>query len=252
MEQELLISEMFYSVQGEGVTVGIPAFFIRMTGCNLLCGGWAHAKDFKLHDGATWACDTFSVWKRGKRYTFEQVVDHLQQWKFLELTANQQAHIIFTGGEPLMKQASLAQFTEWLVAKYNFKQYPNIEVETNGTFVPMRELEDVVSFWNVSPKLANSGMPYEKRINPDALAYFNSNYKAIFKFVVDREQDWSEIKQLVALGLVDREKIVLMPAGSSTVELFSSAKWTAELAKREGVRMCPRMHVNIWEQATGV
>lgn len=252
MEQELVISEMFYSVQGEGITVGIPAFFIRLTGCNLLCGGWAHAKDLNLHDGATWACDTFSVWKRGTRYTFEQVLEHLQKWNFLERTKNQSAHIIFTGGEPLLKQEGIASFVEWLVKTHHYTEYPIIEVETNCTLLPLPELEKIVSYWNVSPKLSNSGMPYEKRINIEALEAFNRSFKTIFKFVVDREQDWSEIKELMRLGVVSRDKIVLMPAGSSTVELFSSSKWTAELAKREGVRMCPRMHVNIWEQATGV
>ena len=252
MEQQLSISEMFYSVQGEGVTVGIPAFFIRFKGCNLLCGGWKHAKDFNLHDGATWACDTFAVWRKGKHYTYKEVVEHLQQWEFLERTKNQTAHIIFTGGEPFMRQEDILQFVEWLVKEYGFEEYPQVEVETNGTFVPLKELDEVVTYWNVSPKLSNSGMEYEKRINEEALKFFSSNFKTIFKFVVGREQDWSEIKQLQKAGFVDLDKVVLMPAGSSTVELYSSAKWTAELAKREAVRMCPRMHVHIWEQTTGV
>ena len=256
MERELFVSEMFYSVQGEGITVGIPAFFIRLTGCNLLCGGWKHAKDFKLHDGATWACDTYSVWRRGTHYTFEQILEHLQQWQFLERTATGMAHIIFTGGEPLMKQQSIIAFVDWLVNShpeyYKGNNFPTIEVETNATIVPSVQLDEIVTYWNTSPKLSNSGMPYEKRINEEALRYFVGKWKAIFKFVVSREQDWSEIKALISQGLVSREKIVLMPAGGSTLELDSSAKFTAELAKREGVRMCPRMHVNIWEKATGV
>jgi len=59
------ISEHFYSLQGEGKTMGVPAIFVRLQACNLLCGGYGTQKDGKLHDGATWRCDTLDVWTKG-------------------------------------------------------------------------------------------------------------------------------------------------------------------------------------------
>ena len=55
---QIAVSEYFYSLQGEGITMGIPAFFIRLTGCNLMCGGKGVEKDGLMRDGATWICDT--------------------------------------------------------------------------------------------------------------------------------------------------------------------------------------------------
>ena len=51
---QIKIAEHFYSIQGEGRTAGYPAIFIRLSGCNLLCGGAGTQTDGKLHNGATW------------------------------------------------------------------------------------------------------------------------------------------------------------------------------------------------------
>ena len=64
----LIVSEYFYSIQGEGKTMGVPSVFIRLTACNLMCGGRGTEKDFKLHNGATWRCDSIEVWRKGKKW----------------------------------------------------------------------------------------------------------------------------------------------------------------------------------------
>ena len=82
MEKHLIIAEDFYSVQGEGPTTGVPAYFIRLRDCNLTCGassvklkeikdageGNTDSGSFKgdLHEEgkATWTCDTLPVWAR--------------------------------------------------------------------------------------------------------------------------------------------------------------------------------------------
>ena len=51
---KLAISEIFFSIQGEGKTVGIPSVFVRLGGCNLICGGEGTQNDKKLHNNAKW------------------------------------------------------------------------------------------------------------------------------------------------------------------------------------------------------
>lgn len=62
-KQEIAISEDFYSIQGEGITMGMPSLFVRLGGCNLLCGGAGTQKDKMLHNGATWRCDSIEEWQ---------------------------------------------------------------------------------------------------------------------------------------------------------------------------------------------
>ena len=76
------------------------------------------------------------------------------------------AHLIITGGEPLLQQEGLI---EWLSA---FEKKPFIEVETNGTILPKTKLSTFIGQWNVSPKLSNSGETITKRLKQDAMDWF--------------------------------------------------------------------------------
>ena len=67
----LKISELFYSVQAEGTSTGIPSIFIRLQGCNLMCGG--PGGSLMKEGKATWWCDTEAVWKLGKEYSNEDL-----------------------------------------------------------------------------------------------------------------------------------------------------------------------------------
>ena len=71
---KLAVSEVFYSIQGEGPTTGYPAVFVRLGGCNLMCGGEGTQKDKELHDGATWRCDTIEVWMKSRAKEFKDIL----------------------------------------------------------------------------------------------------------------------------------------------------------------------------------
>lgn len=226
----LIVAETFYSLQCEGRAIGTPAVFLRLAGCNLLCTG-------------SWICDTIEVWKRGRKTEFEDVLSAEYITRLLE-----GAHLVITGGEPLLHQENVVKYIKWLKQTYEFN--PIIEVETNGTILPSATLQQWVTYWNVSPKLANSGEPFEKRVNEVALMVFNK-LKSIFKFVISKEDDVLEV--LEGFGsIVNMKKVMLMPAGATRDELDKVRPLVVEQCKKLGLRYSERLHIVIWNQKTGV
>lgn len=248
---KIAVSEYFYSLQGEGRTMGIPAIFIRLTGCNLMCGGQGVEKDGQLRDGATWRCDTIDVWMKGQTRPFEHwLIDWEAELNFLE-RLRQGAHLVITGGEPLLQQKRILALLEWLEAEHHCR--PIVEVETNATLIPSAALDQRVQYWNTSPKLSNSGMPKEKRYLPEVLRWFGGNECTMAKFVINQAADFEEIRRdFLDSGLLQRQQLVLMPAAESIEELLACNQLVADICIREQVRMCTRMHVEIWNQLTGV
>src|ERR1700685_1437981 len=87
----LKISEIFHSIQGEGMLVGVPSVFVRTSGCNLRC---------------SW-CDTpYTSWTpEGENYSPETILNVVQGFGA--------AHVVVTGGEPMIAP-EIAQLTEAL------------------------------------------------------------------------------------------------------------------------------------------
>jgi len=233
-KNQLIVSETFYSIQGEGSTMGIPSVFLRLAGCNLLC------------ESTHWRCDTIEVWRKGKTFPFadvlkEEYIDHL----------NNGAHLVITGGEPMMQQQAIIDYLKWLRDFRNV--YPVVEIETNGT-VELIEKFPIgwVHYWNVSPKLPNSGMPYERRVNEIALKQLSNSpgNKAIFKFVISNEQDLIAMDE--EYGFLPHPQIMLMPAGDTIESLQKTRPMVVELCKKFGFRFSDRMHISIWDKKTGV
>ena len=136
---KLLISSDFYSVQGEGISSGVPSYFVRLGVCNLTCGmsrQFANQlmKDKNLEDGeifvgdlhaegkATWTCDSTSQWLwRGEDKDFQYLIDRWKEQGIYDDIKNGTIHIIWTGGEPTIKghQEAIYNFTQ-----YWYNQYP--------------------------------------------------------------------------------------------------------------------------------
>lgn len=230
MKDHLFVSEKFYSIQGEGKTTGFPAIFLRLSGCNLLC------------KSDNWICDTIEVWQKGVKTDFEYVFtdEEIQLLK-------SGVHLVITGGEPLLHQTKLSTYLNWFASNYGFKPY--IEVETNGTFLPNKDMKFNVNQWNVSPKLKNSGETYFRRFKPEVLKEFNG-LNSVFKFVVDCEDDVLEIFE--RYGELNRKKILLMPAGD-TQDLLNDVRLTViELCKKYILKFTDRSHIVAWNKKTGV
>ncbi|MCH2022729.1 MAG: 7-carboxy-7-deazaguanine synthase QueE [Saprospiraceae bacterium] len=250
-EYKIAVSEYFYSLQGEGITTGTPAIFLRLTGCNLMCGGKGVEHDGIMRNGATWVCDTIGVWQKGTTWSFPDLINELNSCTDFIRRLRSGVHLIITGGEPLLQQNRILTFLEYLETEYLLK--PIVEIETNATILPHKELDNRVQFWNTSPKLTNSGVTIEERLDIEALKWFSSNPKTMFKFVITAKEDFHEIQdQLIKTSIIDSSKIVLMPAADSIDQLLERNQMVAQLCIDNQLRMSTRLHVEIWNKLTGV
>jgi 7-cyano-7-deazaguanosine (preQ0) biosynthesis protein QueE len=222
--------EIFASIQGEGVSAGLPSTFIRLAICNLRC---------------TW-CDTAYTWDWEHYDRAEQTMPLSIDGAFAAITALPPRNIVITGGEPLIQRRQL----ERLVQELKVRGY-RIEVETNGTVSP-GELRELVDQFNVSPKLAHSGNEGLIRIDPPVLREFASLDSAFFKFVVQGEADLAEVEALRDQFAVPPARVVLMPEGRTAAELTARSPWLAETCNQRGYRFSTRLHILIWGDKRGV
>jgi len=239
---KLAVSEVFYSIQGEGITTGYPAVFLRTGGCNLMCGGHGTQVDGELHDGATWRCDTIEVWMKSRSKPFEEIFD-----AECSVALQRGAHLVITGGEPLMQQNNLMYLIKWLRERLT-NLY--VEVETNGTILPSNAMLTLVNQWNCSPKLSNSGMLLNQTLKEEVLRVLNQ-HNTIFKFVISGYEDFKEL-QSNYMKYIDKNKLWLMPSGSSQKQIKKSKLIVADICKANQIKFTNRLHIEIWNKKTGV
>lgn len=96
-------------------------------------------------------------------------------------------------------------------------------------------------------------MPDKERIKPQVLNFFSQNSRTMYKFVISDKADWDEIKtDFIDKGFATKEQLVLMPAADSLENLLKKNQLVAEICIQHQIRMCTRLHVEIWNQLTGV
>ena len=240
--------EIFHSLQGEGPSAGLPAVFIRASRCNLHCH-WCDT-DF------TWNFEG-TPWSHAKD-ALPGCAKHRQAEVTIELTPTEAAHhiltfqcprVVITGGEPLLQEAA---FLDMIGLIRNTRPDCVIEVETNATLIPSPAFAAAVDQFNVSPKLANSGVAEALRLHPEALRFFANSPAAWFKFVVASPADLAEIQTLRTRYAIPTPRILLMPEGRSTADLDRSAPWLADRCRDLGLRFGDRLHIRLWGERRGV
>jgi 7-carboxy-7-deazaguanine synthase len=244
------ISESFYSIQGEGITVGMPSIFLRLTGCNLTCGGINTLTTKKKDSGATWRCDTIEVWRKGTEISIKELLITWQKNGWLSALKNG-THLVITGGEPLIQESEIIALIRSIESLNQAP--PFVEVETNGTLLPSEELSERVSQWNVSPKLRNSGMAYEHRIVTQPLAWFGRRNNTWFKFVASHPEDIQEALDTVIHPLhISLSKVIIMPGVDSRNDHLRYCSAIISRCKQESLRFSPRLHILLWDKTTGI
>lgn len=237
--EKLRIAEMFYSLQGEGRSSGCPAVFLRLQHCNLLCG----------RDKASWQCDTLDVWRKGQAFTFAEIVDHWHAKGWLAHLAAH-AHLVVTGGEPLLQQQALSAFLHTLFAQ---DIRPVVEIETNATLVPTPDLNAYITQYNCSPKGANSGNAPAQRHSAMAMQALARNPKAWFKFVVNTQEDVEQIKEeYIDPYDIAVSRVWLMPAAETLAMLKANERRVFALCQAYHYNYSTRLQLQVWDQATGV
>ena len=214
--------------QGEGPSAGRLAAFVRLSRCQLAC---------------TW-CDTPYTWDR-TRYDLGAESRRMTQaevWHAVK--AIDAGLVVITGGEPLLQQDRLAGLAGMCRAAGR-----RTEIETNGAVVPSRVLAGATRRFNVSLKLANSGMPASRRLRPEAIRALASTGKAVWKFVVTSPADLEEIA-----GLQQRyglDPVWVMPEGTTSGQILRRMRELADPVLARGWNLTPRLHTLLWEDARG-
>ena len=221
------ISEIFYSVQGEGSLVGVPSVFVRTSGCNLRC---------------SW-CDTpYTSWHpEGDEMSIAEILDRIAAYPVAK-------HAVLTGGEPMIAPGIVP------LSNALSQLGMHITFETAGTvFTPV-----ACDLMSISPKLSNSTPegPFQAqherlRINNDVLWRLTREYDYQLKFVISSESDLIEAQQVIGKVGAPAAKVVLMPEGTSAEVLNERGPWIAELCKTHGYRFSPRLHVHLYGNRRG-
>ena len=229
----MLISEIFYSLQGEGELTGLPSVFVRTSGCNLRC---------------TW-CDTpYASWNpEGTQQIIEGIVAEVQR--------HPTRYVVLTGGEPM-----IAPQIRELAAELKLLGY-HVTIETAATVAPDGIACDLAS---LSPKLLNSApdgaehATWRKkheatRWQPDVVRAWIDNYTYQFKFVVAQPADVDELEGMIEkLGRdIPRHKVLLMPEGITMEVLRSREPWLSELCKTRGYRYAHRLQIELYGNKRG-
>ncbi len=229
----MLVSEIFYSLQGEGTLAGVPSVFVRTSGCNLRCA-W---------------CDTpYASWSpEGQARPVAEIV--------AEVMRHPARHVVLTGGEPM-----IAKGIHTLAAELK-KLGRHITIETAATVAPGGIACDLAS---LSPKLLNSAPDATRhaawrkkheatRWQPDVVRAWLDACDCQLKFVIARPEDVDELEaMLTKLGRdLPREKILLMPEGVTAEKMRERAAWLGEMCKARGYRYAPRLQIELYGNRRG-
>lgn len=220
VEGSAILAEKFVSFQGEGPLTGQRCVFVRLSRCNLTCH-W---------------CDTKYTWD-WTQYQATEVSERVPLPELIRWVTDQDVDLmVITGGEPMLQQPAMAALAAGVPDQVR------VQVETNGTRVPEPALVELVDLWVVSPKLANSGINYNLRIVPPALAALTATARVAFKFVVtDPDTDFDEIAGLVKdFGL---DPVWVMPEGDTRDRVLAGMDSIHAPAMGRGWNLSSRLHI---------
>ena len=291
----LKYSETFYSAQGEGQYTGIPSLWMRFFLCNLQCDGFGQTdptnpdtyelpyEKLDLTDITDVmqlpvfdkGCDSSYTWSKRYKHlmtdrTVTEAVDELEallpHGKFQHPDTGQWVHMVFTGGEPMLKNTQPGMMA--VLSEFNKRgnMPKNVTVETNGTkpitptfreyILNYKSWHNAEWMWSISPKLwSTAGEKPKKAIQPDVVgSYANVSEKGQLKYVVNgSDESWREVEENTRLF---REAgcnfpVWIMGIGGTYEGLTETEASIADEAIQRGYNYTTRAHVHIYGNAIG-
>mgnify|MGYP003331320577 CR=1 FL=1 len=210
----LRITEIFYSLQGETSTTGLPTVFIRLTGCPLRCV----------------YCDTAYAFEGGSRMSFAEILDTVAQYN--------PTYITVTGGEPLAQPQCKDLLTELCDLGYR------VSLETSGAMCVEQVDPRVVKILDL--KTPASG---EMSRNLYSNIKFLQPSDEVKFVICDRsDYDWS-CMQIDQLRLRDYVSEILFSPSQGQLSPRQLAEWV--LSDKLNVRMQLQAHKIIWNDEPG-
>ena len=284
---KIKVSELFYSVQGEGRFMGVPSIFLRTYGCNFTCQGFGMPRgelskeadaiaiihkqmpyqDYKMLPLVPTGCDSYASWHPDFKELSPMVeVDGLAE-NIVNLLPHKEwrdEHLVITGGEPLLGwQRAYPELLDQPCMK-NLKE---ITFETNGTMRLTKDFRQYLLNWtlgnksrgrealtfSISAKLPASGEPWEDAIKPDVVVAYEDVGHAYLKFVVATEQDIEDAlkatKEYRDAGF--KGNVYLMPVGGVESVYLLNNKTVALAAMKHGLRYSDRLQVPLFKNEWG-
>ena len=283
---KIKVSELFYSVQGEGRFMGVPSIFLRTYGCNFTCQGFGMPRgelskeadaiaiihkhmpyqDYKMLPLVPTGCDSYASWHPDFKelspvMESDGIVDRIMEiiphgeWK--------DEHLVITGGEPLLG---------WQRAYPDLLRHPKmaglkeITFETNGTQKLSEEFKEFLVEWqmpnmdfarevtfSVSAKLPCSGEKWEEAILPEIVCEYEDFGTAYLKFVIATEQDFADAKRATEeyrkAGF--QGHVYLMPVGGVESVYALNNRAVAIMAMNAGLRYSDRLQVPLFKNEWG-
>jgi len=185
------ISEIFYSIEGEGIEIGRPEIFVRLSGCNLRC---------------KW-CDTKYAWNNGKEMSVKEIIKEISKYPC--------KNVSITGGEPLLQKKETLE----LIKKLKEQNYW-IQINTNGTIFD-EEIFRLVDLISMDCKCPSSRMKSNLKVLERTKELFDS--KTQFKFIISDKEDYEYAKKIVSS--IRASTIIFQPEWNNRKNVKDLVEW---------------------------
>jgi organic radical activating enzyme len=282
---KIKVSELFYSIQGEGRFMGVPSVFLRTYGCNFTCQGFGMPRGELSHEAEEIAhthtmieafteykslplvstgCDSYASWHPAFKDLSPMIeVDGLAKDIVATLPFKEwrDEHLVITGGEPLL---GWQKAYPDLLNQSCMKGLKEITFETNGTMRLTEKFKEYLTDWtfgsdereitfSVSAKLPAAGEPWKDAIKPKVVVDYENYGYVYLKFVVATEED---IQDALKATQEYRDAgfqgpVYLMPVGGVESVYALNNKAVALAAMKHGLRYSDRLQVPLFKNEWG-
>lgn len=231
----LIIAEEFVSIQGEGALVGMPSYFVRVTGCPLRCA---------------WCDEPGTSWKPvGEARCVDDIMARIK--------SSALRHVVLTGGEPFSQAACVTLAHAVRAAGLH------LTIETSGAVDRPGLLGDMLS---LSPKLSHSTPKRRGENLADRHNRLRYNPELLRRLISTAAGDW-QIKAVVRVGndkdiaellallddarVSDMSRVFLVPEGVDVTVLDAGLKALAPVCMARGFRLGHRLHLSLYGNTPG-